>query len=176
MAGWPKADVHRIEVPIEAMAAQMHLSHRWNAHLPWMVIWSASLARKPTTLMQPANTNFHTVVPYTKLAREGWLQLCLPSHSIRFWPIRTSISDSVQLGPRTLWGSGASDSEKTDVDRPDKVVPLGRKPPLEGTGAKVGGTGLSSNPCWKSPSSSMHTCEDMHRSSRPSLQCHPLPE
>lgn len=83
------------------------------------------------TLMQPTNTNFHAVIPYTNFAKEGWLQLCCPSHSIRFWPMRTNIFASVQLGPRTLWASGASDCDETDVERPEFDLPLDCTPPLK---------------------------------------------
>ena len=37
------------------------------------------------TPMHLAKTSIHKVAPYTNLTREGWLELCLPSHSMCFW-------------------------------------------------------------------------------------------
>lgn len=65
--------------------------------------WSASLGLKPTTFMHPAKTNFHLVVPHTNQTREGWVELCLSSHSIHFWRIRANIFIYVQFRPWIFW-------------------------------------------------------------------------
>lgn len=116
-----------------------------------------SLALNPTTFMQPAKTSFHAVVPYTNLARAGWLQLCRPFHSSRLCPMRMNISASVQFGPRTLWDNVASDCDETEVDLPEFDLPLGRRPPREGTGAKEAGTWSSRNSASRSQSRLMGT-------------------
>jgi hypothetical protein len=58
-----------------------------------LVIWSRSLIRKSITFMYTAKTNFYIVVLYANFAREGRLQLCLPSHSIQLWPIKSNIAN-----------------------------------------------------------------------------------
>ena len=45
--------------------------------------------------------------------------------------MRTSISASVQLGPQTLWASGASDCDETGVERLELNLPLNADPLLE---------------------------------------------
>ena len=115
-----------------------------------LVIWSVSLARKPTTLMQPANTARHVVVPYMNLAREGWLEICLSSHSIRFWPMRTSISGPVQLGPRTLCGSAACDWDEICADCPTLDLPPPRPPLCPAVGVIGPGSSPSKNSSGKS--------------------------
>lgn len=61
--------------------------------------WSTSLGLKPTTFMHPAKTNFHLVVPHTNQTREGWVELCLPSHSIHFDVLEQTSSYMSSLGP-----------------------------------------------------------------------------
>ena len=65
-----------------------------------------------------------------KLCQRMLMQLCLPSHSIRFWPMSTNIFTSVQLGPCTLCGSETCDCEETGVDRPVFDLPMPWGTPL----------------------------------------------
>ena len=95
--------------------------------------------------MHSAKTNFHVVVPYTNLAKEGRLELCLSSHSICFLPMRINISTLVQLGPGTLWGSVACDCDGPDDDRARFDPPLAYPPHLVAVGAKKTSVGLSKN-------------------------------
>lgn len=78
--------------------------------------------------------------------------MCLPSHSNRFCPISTSISASVQFGPRTFCGREACVCEGPVKERVAVDFPLPRPRAVERT-LGIGESG-STNPPEISPSTS----------------------
>lgn len=90
------------------------------------------------------------------------MELCLPSYSICFWSMRTSIFASVQLGLQTLWGNDACDCDEIGDDRVEFDAPLAYPPRLPAVGAEEADVRLSKNSDLKPTSMSMSASVDGH--------------
>jgi hypothetical protein len=106
------------------------------------------------------------------------MQLCLPSHSMRFCAMRTNISASVQLGPLTLWGGSPAGCEGADDDLPAFEARLGCPDPREFAGSvtAAGQVSTESTPYSHNPSAGLYVdgyCEASPRFTMSSVIAEP---